>query len=221
MTKAFVLLSGGIDSAVCLKKAINIYGDVDAIHFDYGQQTGNIEQRNAEKQTVAEGVPLHVTNYRQVFKQFAEGTIKDKEYESSHTTEEGHSVGYVPQRNLHLLVSAAAIAEHNSETGQEIVLYHGAQNNDEANYPDCRPEFIDAAQKAVNRSTDQHRIRIKTPLIDLSNAEVIEMGEELGVDWSLTFSCYNDTEGEPCGECPACLEREEAFDSVNVNDPLT
>lgn len=218
--KAFVLLSGGIDSAVCLKQALRDHEDVEAIHIDYGQQTEHIERRNAEKQAEDAGIPLHITDYRRVFKDFAEGTIEDKEYDRSRTSVEGHSVGYVPQRNLHLLVTAAAVAEHNTETGIEIVLYQGAQNDDEAEYPDCRPEFMDAAETAINRSTDQHSIRIENPLIALSKVETIQLGEELTVDWTTTFSCYNDTEGKPCRECPACLEREAAFSEVNISDPL-
>jgi 7-cyano-7-deazaguanine synthase len=121
-SKAFVLLSGGIDSAVCLQKALKNHEDVEAIHFNYGQQTEEIERSNAQEQAKRADIPLHISDYRTVFKEFAEGTIEDKEYDSGKTEEEGHSVGYVPQRNLHLLVTAAATAEHNTETGQEIAL---------------------------------------------------------------------------------------------------
>ena len=220
MTKAFVLLSGGIDSAVCLKEAIEEHDDVEAIHFDYGQQTQSIEAKNAQRQAKQLDVPIHTINYRDVFQNFAEGTIENKEYDSEHTTEEGHSVGYVPQRNLHFLVTAAALAEHNSEKGDELVLYHGAQQEDAEDYPDCRPNFMEAAETAVNESTDQHSIRIETPILDLSKEEVLEMGEKLGVDWSFTFSCYNDEDGDPCGECPACLERRQAFEQAGIRDPL-
>jgi 7-cyano-7-deazaguanine synthase len=219
-TKAFVLLSGGIDSAVCLQKALNQHDEVEAIHFNYGQQTEEIERGNAQKQAEQAGIPLHVCDYRTVFKEFAEGTIEDKEYDRENTAEEGHSVGYVPQRNLHLLVTAAATAEHHTETGQKIVLYHGAQQGDEEDYPDCRPVFMQAAEKAVNRSTDQHEIGIETPIIDLSKEDVLRLGDKLGVNWELTFSCYNDKEGKPCGECPACVERKEAFDKVEISDPV-
>ena len=219
-TKAFVLLSGGIDSAVCLQKALKNHDEVEAIHFNYGQQTEEIERSNAERQAQQAGIPLHISDYRTVFKKFAEGTIEDKEYDSENTEEEGHSVGYVPQRNLHLLVTAAATAEHNTETDQEIVLYHGAQQNDEGDYPDCRPVFMEAAEKAINRSTEQHEIEIETPIINLSKEEVLRLGEELGVNWELTFSCYNDKDGNPCGECPACIERKEAFSNVGISDPV-
>ncbi|PSP76889.1 7-cyano-7-deazaguanine synthase [Halobacteriales archaeon QS_1_68_20] len=220
MTKAFVLLSGGIDSAVCLQRALADHDDVAAIHVDYGQQTEDIERRNAEAQADAAGIALHVLDYRDVFRHFAEGTIRDREYDSDETTEAGHSVGYVPQRNLHMLVSAAALAEHETETGRDVVLYLGAQGGDEADYPDCRPEFVQAARAAVDRSTDQHEIRIETPLLDRSKADVLELGDQLGVDWSLTFSCYNDADGDPCGECPACLERSEAFERAGITDPV-
>lgn len=218
--RAFVLLSGGIDSAVCLRKALEEHDVVEAIHIDYGQQTESIERENAEKQAERLDVPLHTCDYRTVFKKFAEGTIEDKEYDREHTTEEGHSVGYVPQRNLHFLTTAAAVAEHNSEAGERIVLYQGAQQNDEADYPDCRPVFIESAENAINRSTNQHEIRIKTPIIDFSKEEVLHLGERLGVDWMLTFSCYNDKEGKPCGECPACIERREAFAEAGISDPI-
>jgi 7-cyano-7-deazaguanine synthase len=220
MTKAFVLLSGGIDSAVCLQKAIREHRDVEAIHYDYGQQTETIERKNSEEQAESEGIPLHVINYRQVFKDFSEGTIEDQQYDKEYTENDGHSVGYVPQRNLHLLVTAAAVAEHNTKNGREIILYHGAQQNDEEDYPDCRPAFMKSAAQAVNRSTDQHEVRIETPIIDLSKEEVLRMGESLGVNWALTFSCYNDQDGEPCGECPACIERKQAFDKVEITDPI-
>lgn len=218
--KAFVLLSGGIDSAVCLQKALNTHDDVEALHVNYGQQTEDIERSNAKEQADHAGIPLHVSDYRTVFKNFAEGLIEDKEYDSEHTTEEGHSVGYVPQRNLHLLTTAAATAEYNTETGREIVLYHGAQRGDAEDYPDCRPVFIEAAQNAINRSTDQHDVRVETPIIDLPKEEVLRLGEELGVNWELTFSCYNDRDGTPCGECPACLERQEAFSEAGLADPV-
>ncbi|WP_135822370.1 7-cyano-7-deazaguanine synthase [Halostella litorea] len=218
--KAFVLLSGGIDSAVCLQTALDRHDDVEAIHFDYGQQTEAIERSNAEEQASRAGIPVHISDYRTVFGDFAEGTIEDKSYDSDTTEREGHSVGYVPQRNLHLLTTAAATAEHNTETGREIVLYHGAQQGDGEEYPDCRPEFVQAATEAINRSTDQHEIDIETPIIDHTKADVLRLGEELGVNWELTFSCYNDEDGTPCGDCPACLERKEAFAEVDVADPV-
>ena len=218
---AFILLSGGVDSAVCLQQALADHDAIEAIHIDYGQQTEGIERANAEAQADEHGIPLHTCDYRRVFAAFAEGTIEDKAYDRSRTTDERHSVGYVPQRNLHLLTTAAAVAEHNTESGVPITLYHGAQRNDEADYPDCRPTFIEAAEDAVDRSTDQHAIRIRTPLIDRSKVEVLRLGEELGVDWELTFSCYNDVNGHPCGECPACIEREEAFAEAGITDPVS
>lgn len=218
--KAFVLLSGGIDSAVCLHHAVQHYDDVAAIHYDYGQQTEPIEGRNAQHQAADTDVPLYTLDYRGVFANFAEGTIEDKTYDRARTVDDGHSVGYVPQRNLHLLVTAAAVAEHHTTAGRSIVLYHGAQAGDAADYPDCRPAFIDAAERAIAASTDQHEITVKTPLLDRSKAGVIALGQELGVNWERTFSCYNDWNGQPCGQCPACLERREAFEQAGIDDPI-
>lgn len=217
MSKAFVLLSGGIDSAVCLEQALKNFSDVEAVHFDYGQQTENIERRNAEAQCREDDIPLHVVDYRDVFRNFAEGTIRDKEYDSENLSREGHSVGYVPQRNLHLLTSAGALAEYHTDE-EEIILYIGAQANDSEDYPDCRPKFLSSAEKALNKGTDQHNFEIRAPLIELSKPEVLRKGEEMGVDWEKTFSCYNDDNGKPCGECPACIERKEAFDQVDFED---
>ena len=220
MSKAFVLLSGGIDSAVCLQKAVKEHTDVEAMHFDYGQQTEHIERRNAKEQAENNDLSLHIIDYRDVFRNFAEGTIEDKEYDQRKTVEDQHSVGYVPQRNLHLLASAAATAEHNTPTGESIVLYIGVQHNDAEDYPDCRPEFIELAERTVNRATEQHDIEIKAPIIDKDKPEVLELGQELKVNWNLTFSCYNDENGEPCGECPACIERESAFEKVEFRNPV-
>ena len=215
------MLSGGIDSAVCLQKALQQHSEVEAIHFDYGQQTEHIERRNAQKQCDENDVELHILDYRDVFGNFADGTIRDKEYDSRNTVKDKHSVGYVPQRNLHLLASASASAEHQTETGEKIVLYIGVQSGDAEDYPDCRPEFIELAQRTINQATDQHEIELKAPIIDKNKSGVLELGQKLGVNWDLTFSCYNDENGNPCGECPACLERREAFSKVEFGDPLT
>lgn len=217
---AFVLLSGGIDSAVCLEWALDRYEDVTAIHVDYGQQTGSIEQRNARSQADEHGIRLHVLEYRAIFGAFAEGTVRDQHYDREEQAMAGHSVGYVPQRNLHFLVSGAALAEHHTDTGRPIHIVIGAQGGDRADYPDCRPAFVAAAQEAIQQSTDQHDIRVEAPLIDRSKTEVLELGSELGVDWERTFSCYNDQSGTPCLECPACRERIEAFEAAGLVDPL-
>ncbi len=217
----FVLLSGGIDSAVCLQKAINKYENIEAIHFSYGQQTQNIEKNNTKKQTQKQNIPLHIIDYQDIFKNFEEGTIENKQYNKNQTTQKGgHSVGYVPQRNLHFLTTAAAIAEHNSEIEKEIIIFHGAQRNDREDYPDCRPKFMESVEKTINLSTDQNKIEIKNPLIDLSKKEIIELGVKLNIDWSLTFSCYNDDKGDPCRGCPACIERKKAFDKAGIEDPI-
>jgi 7-cyano-7-deazaguanine synthase len=218
--KAFVLLSGGIDSAVCLQIALDEHDQVAAVHFNYGQQTADIEHQNARSQADSAGINLYTLDYREVFGQFAEGTIQDKTYSREQQTENGHSVGYVPQRNLHLLTSTAAVAEHHSAKGTKIVLYFGAQQGDEEDYPDCRPEFIKNTEQTLNCATDNHDISLQAPIITLSKRGVLKKGEQLGVDWEKTFSCYNPKNSSPCGECPACLERREAFAQTNISDPV-
>lgn len=224
---AVVLMSGGIDSATCMGLACRAHGRIKPVFVRYGQQTESVEQRMAANQITnfRKEYPnvaideLNVINYWSVFAHFAEGVVEtDKTFEEE-TEDDGRSSGYVPMRNLHLIASAAGIAD----SMDAEAVYHGAQNGDAADYPDCRVSFIDAAMEAVNRSLPEGQtIDVLTPLIDLQKHEVIERGAEVGVDFAWAYSCYRETDisdPNPCGECPACVERSEAFAEVDINDP--
>jgi 7-cyano-7-deazaguanine synthase len=217
--RGVVLLSGGIDSSVILDEAVNRHGPngVRCVHYDYGQQTEHIEQENA----------FNLADHYDVQKPelisipyLSGGTTADKDYgEAGQEDEFGQSTGYVPMRNLTLLTTAAAYAESVWED-ETIVLYHGAQGGDEADYPDCRTSFMRAAQRAIKESTNKNDFIVETPLINKAKTDVLEEADERGVPLEYTFSCYNDQDGQPCGECPACVERVEAFNELGIDDPI-
>lgn len=227
--KAVVLLSGGIDSATCMAKACQEFGSVLPVHVQYGQQTADMEYEMAEAQRdhLNRAYPavhvesMEVVDYSNVFGHFAEG-VADEGKDFSHMTEsDGRSSGYVPMRNLHLIATAAAFAD---VEGADSV-FHGAQGGDQADYPDCRQGFMDSAAGAISKSLPSNQsLDLRIPLIHLTKPEVIRMGQSLGVDFELTYSCYTEvrsiTTPEPCGECPACEERREAFREAGIVDPV-
>lgn len=144
------------------------------------------------EQTEQVDIPLHTLDYSGVFTHFAEGTIDDKTYDRDQTVDDGHSVGYVSQRNLYFLVTATAVAEHNMTSGRPIVLYYGVQASDATDYPDCHPAFIKVAEQAIAQSTNQYEISVEAPLLIRLKEEVLALGQELGVNCEQTFSCHND-----------------------------
>lgn len=233
MSKAVVLSSGGIDSATCFAIACEEYDEVIPIHYNYGQQTHDFERRMSENQTShyqseypdTDVHELTVVDYRDVLGHFAGGVASDRD---SFTTddgelaeEDGRSTGYQPMRNLHLIGTGSGFADVNNADA----VFAGMQAGDEATYPDCRPVFVDAISEAVNASlADDDDIDIRAPLLHLEKHEVITLGDQHEVPWEYTYSCYeaiDDLENpEPCGECPACIERAEGFLLAGVEDPF-
>lgn len=225
---AVVLLSGGIDSSVCLAIACRDYERVIPVHLQYGQQTEQLELRMADWQIQnidrqhpdTEIYGMEVIDYGSVFSHFSEG-VADREKDFGEMVEpDGRSSGYVPMRNLHFIATAAAVADRENA----CAVFHGAQGGDEEDYPDCRPRFMDSAAGAISRSVPDHRmLELKTPLIHRTKDEVISLGKDLGVSFEHTYSCYTAVESlsnpEPCLNCPACEERQEAFEKAGVEDP--
>lgn len=228
MRKAVVLLSGGIDSATCLTIAAKNHDEVIPVHFNYGQQTAELERQMTYNQCVAVAKEYDnttirktpVLDYKGVFSHFAEGVAEDGKTFGHMNEEDGRSSGYVPMRNLHFIASGAAVADVEDASS----VYHGAQMGDEADYPDCRPEFMDATNQAINASLpDGQGLSLRTPLIDLTKTEVLLRAEENGVAFEYTYSCYEVTDADnpdPCGDCPACVERAEAFERAGLDDPF-
>ncbi len=214
--RAVVLLSGGLDSATVL--AIARFGGFDchALAVDYGQRHRS-ELAAARRVAGSAGVPLKVLplDLRAIGGSALTGDIEVPEEETT-----GIPVTYVPARNTILLSLALGYAE---VLGADDIFI-GVNAVDYSGYPDCRPEFIAAyqamARLATKAGVEGARTTIHTPLIDLAKAEIIRRGTELGVDYSLTVSCYQaDDEGRACGKCDSCRIRGEGFRAAGVTDP--
>ncbi len=222
--KAVVLLSGGIDSATTLAIAKNEGYNTYAISFDYGQR------HSFELEKAAKIAGLFKSEKHLVvdvdLRKFGGSALTDsipvpkdrKENEIS----QGIPSTYVPARNTIFLSLALGWAE--SIEANDIFI--GVNAIDYSGYPDCRPEYIEAFQQMASLATKaavegKSKIKIHTPLIHMSKAEIIKKGAELGVDFSLTHSCYDPLPSEnSCGRCDSCLLRLKGFFDAGLKDPL-
>jgi len=214
--KAVVLLSGGLDSVTVLAIAREAGFDCHALAVDYGQRHRS-ELAAARRVAGAAGVPLKVLplDLRAIG---GSALTDDIEVPEGGTT--GIPVTYVPARNTILLSLALGYAE---VLGADD-LFIGVNAVDYSGYPDCRPEFIAAyqamARLATKAGVEGAELTIHTPLIDLTKAEIIRRGTGLGVDYSLTVSCYQaDGEGRACGVCDSCRIRRDGFRAAGISDP--
>ena len=216
--KAVVLVSGGLDSATCLAIAKSRGYRVYAMSFDYGQRH-NAELRAAERVCQAYGVEEHKV-VKLDMGSIGGSALTDGAISVPEAPTEGIPVTYVPARNTVFLALALGWAEVLDASD----IYIGVNAVDYSGYPDCRPEFIAAFEKVANLATkkgvEQHNIKIHTPLIDLTKAQIVQQGADLGVDYGLTVSCYQaDAEGRACGKCDSCRLRREGFESAGLSDP--
>jgi len=221
MKRAVVLLSGGIDSTTTLAIAIAEGYKVYALSFDYGQRH-RIEVEAARR--IADSLDAKEHRVAKMdMRVFGGSALTDDIDVPKHRSEteiaHGIPVTYVPARNTIFLAYALAWAEvipaHDIFLGVNAIDYSG--------YPDCRPEFIEAFENLANLGTkagvEGRRFQIHTPLIKFSKAEIIRKAVELGVDLSLTHSCYDPTpEGFACGECDSCLLRLKGFREAGMKD---
>ncbi len=214
--KAVVLVSGGLDSVTALAIAQNQGFDCYALSVDYGQRHRS-ELDAAQRVTDAAGVPLKVLplDLRAIGGSALTDDIDVPESEST-----GIPVTYVPARNTIMLSLALAFAE----VLEADDIFIGVNAVDYSGYPDCRPEFIEAYQQMARLATkagvEGGEMTIHTPLIDLTKADIIRKGSDLGVDYSLTVSCYQaDGEGRACGRCDSCRIRKEGFSAAGIPDP--
>jgi len=217
-----VLLSGGIDSTTALAVAIRDGFEACAISFDYGQRH-KAELAAAERVTRALGVSRHLV-FRLDLRSIGGSALTDAiEVPKDRPLEEMVSaipVTYVPARNLIFLSIALAWAE----TLGSRDLYAGVNAIDYSGYPDCRPEFIAAFNETANLATkmgvEAAEIHVHTPLAEMGKADIVRRAVELGVDLSLTHSCYDPSpEGLACGGCDSCLLRRKGFAEAGVADP--
>ena len=220
--KAVVLVSGGLDSATTLAIARDSGYDCYAMSFNYGQRH-QIELESAKTVTSSLGVVEHkVVNLG--LGDIGGSALTDDTiavpHNSSKGIPEGIPVTYVPARNTVFLSLALGWAE----VLDAEAIFIGVNAVDYSGYPDCRPEYIAAFQTMANlatkRGVEGQLIKIETPLIHLSKAEIIQKGVELGIDYSQTLSCYSpDVKGKACGKCDSCLLRQQGFEAANIPDP--
>lgn len=220
---AVVLLSGGLDSTTVLAIAQHQGYDPRALSFDYGQRH-SIELRAARRVAQSMGVVNHVITTIDL-RIFGGSALTDDIGVPHHRDLEELSdtipTTYVPARNTIFLSFALALAE----TIGSSDIFIGVNALDYSGYPDCRPEYIGAYETMANLATKagvegEQYLRIHTPLIELSKAEIIKLGLSLGVDYSITHSCYDpDLQGTPCGTCDSCLLRKKGFSEAGLDDP--
>jgi 7-cyano-7-deazaguanine synthase len=220
--KAVCLLSGGLDSATCLALARQQGYECYALSFDYGQRhrveleaAANVARSlRAERHVVA-----HI-DLRQIGHSALTDDLSVPKGRSTEDMSHGIPVTYVPARNTIFLSFALAWAE----VLEAPDIFIGVNALDYSGYPDCRPEYIEAFERMANLAIKaavegRLRIHIHTPLIRLSKAEIVKLAGELGLDFSLTHSCYDpDAQGRPCGQCDSCLLRRKGFEEAGIED---
>lgn len=218
MNRAVVLLSGGLDSTTCLALAKNQGFTCYALSFDY-------EQRNQVELSAAKRIAAHYGVAHKIL------TLPIGEFRHSALTDDTIAVPdyvgdnkipvtYVPARNTIFLAMALGYAE----VLQAQHIFIGISAVDYSGYPDCRPQYLEAFQTMANLATkaavDGQALLLEAPLIYLSKAETIKLGMQLGVDYSLTVTCYQpDPQGRACGRCDSCTYRKKGFREAGVSDP--
>ena len=219
---AVVLLSGGLDSATVAAIARAEGRAIHALTFDYGQRHRH-ELAAAALVAGACGAVEHRTaiiDLRVFGGSALTGDMDVPKHGSVEDIPDGIPATYVPARNTIFLSFALGYAEVTGATD----IYIGVNTLDYSGYPDCRPEFIAAFEQMANVATkaavEGRRIRIQTPLIAMTKADIIQRGHALGVDFSMTRSCYDpDTHGSACGACDSCLLRARGFEQAGLPDP--
>lgn len=212
MKDSVIIVSGGLDSITLLHdKAETI---ALAISFDYGQNHSKKELPYAEYHCQKLGIP-HITIPLTFMHQYFKSSLLEgaEAIPEGHYEEENMKSTVVPFRNGIMLAIATGIAESH-ELKRVYIANHGG---DHTIYPDCRPEFIDAMDKATSTGTFVD-VRVEAPYTNLSKADIVRRGTALGIDYAKTWSCYKGSEMH-CGKCGTCVERKEAFADAGVKDP--
>jgi len=218
--KAVILLSGGLDSATCLAIAKDQKYDVHAISFNYGQRHSK-EVESAKKI----GELFKISSHQVInidLKAFGGSSLtSDLEVPKNQDFNKNTIPNtYVPARNTIFLSYAIAKAE----VLNSFDIFIGVNSVDYSGYPDCRPEYIEAYTNMANLATkngiEGKTLTIHTPLIDMTKAQIIKTGVKLGIDYSLTHSCYDPSdEGYACGACDSCKLRKKGFIDAGIKDP--
>lgn len=212
---ALVVLSGGMDSVTALHYAATLYDRVDALSVDYGQRHDR-ELVDAAWQAERAGAQrFDLVDLSDVGALLTGSALTDTvDVPTGHYADESMRATVVPNRNAILANIGAGIAV---ARGHEALVL-GVHSGDHAIYPDCRPEFVDA-MTALLSIANYSPVRVDAPFLHTDKVGILRVGHALGVDYSRTWTCYVGGE-EACGECGACVERREAFDTIGVRDPL-
>jgi 7-cyano-7-deazaguanine synthase len=223
MKPAVCLLSGALDSTTCLAYAIREGFRCFALSFDYGQRH-RAELLSASRVAANLGAQEHTVvsvDLRKFGGSALTADIAVPKGREAAAMQAGIPVTYVPARNTIFLSFALAWAEVLGASD----IFLGVNAIDYSGYPDCRPEYIESFEKMANLATKMGvegsaRLKIHTPLINLTKVQIIRLGNELGVDFALTHSCYDPIGVRPCGLCDSCLLRRRGFDEAGLADPL-
>jgi len=211
--KAIVVFSGGLDSTTLLHYVKSLGYEVYGISFDYNQRhKKELDYAKYWGKKLCKEFKIIDISF---MKQIADNSslLNDKEIPHDHYTNENQKITVVPNRNMIMLSIAVAWAEN---IKAEKVFF-GPHANDYTIYPDCRPDFVDAINKASKLATYNH-IKIEAPFVDIQKWQIVSLGTKLGIDYSKTWSCYEGKE-KHCGKCSACQERKETFKILGIKDP--
>lgn len=213
-----VLVSGGLDSATTLAIACAQGFDCYAVSFDYGQRH-RVELEAARKIAIEFGVKEHKIVVIDL-DNMGGSALTDESLDLPESPSEGIPITYVPARNTVFLALALGWAEILGARD----IFIGVNAVDYSGYPDCRPEFINAFEQlaalATKAGTEGRDFKVHAPLIELSKADIIKEGVELGIDYSMTVSCYRaDRNGKACGRCDSCRFRRQGFEQAAIFDP--
>lgn len=216
--RAVVLVSGGLDSTTVLAMAQSQGYECYTLSFDYGQRH-RTELVAAEKLSASMGARAHKTVVLDL-RTIGGSALTDDAIDVPEQESEGIPITYVPARNTVFLSIALGWAEVLKAND----IFIGVNAVDYSGYPDCRREYISAYEKMANVATkagvEGQSLRIQTPLIDLSKAEIIRQGIALGIDYADTISCYQaNASGHACGKCDSCRLRQQGFADAEVEDP--
>jgi len=221
--KAIVLSSGGLDSTTAMAIAGQEGYGIYSLTFSYGQRH-SLELKAARRVAKALGAEQHMVvdiDLRQIGGSALTGDMEVPKTRDEQQIGKEIPATYVPARNTIFLSYALAWAE----VLRASDIFIGVNAIDYSGYPDCRPEYIEAFERMANLATKagvegKTKIKINAPLIHMSKAEIIQKGIQLGVDYSMTHSCYDPSpEGEACGQCDSCLLRKKGFAEAGVPDP--
>jgi 7-cyano-7-deazaguanine synthase len=215
---AVVLVSGGLDSATVLAMAVADGWRCHALSVDYGQRH-KIELSAAAQVARSLGAAEHRIVHVDLGV-FGGSALTDPSIAVPTQPSSGIPVTYVPARNTILLSLALAYAE----VSESDAVFTGANAVDYSGYPDCRPEYLSAFEKMANlatrRAVEGRPLAIMAPIVDMTKAQIVRRGHDLGVDFSQTVSCYNaDAAGRACAHCDSCRFRREGFERAGISDP--